>query len=132
MRSFVGRFRYFCVFAVLLTLVVRPVGGQEGPQNEPAHCFLWKVSSKTTTVYLLGSMHVAKADLFPLPKEIEDAFAKSKTLVVELNTEGLDQTKMQKLLLQKGLYPAGDKLSKHLSKKTLDLLEQYCAKKEMK
>lgn len=133
MRSFVSRSRFFFAIAALLGaafLVGRPAGGQEGTKKEPERCFLWKVSSKTTTVYLLGSMHVAKPDLFPLPQEIEDAFAKSKKLVVEVNTEGLDQAKILKLTFQKGMYPASETLSKNLSKKTLDLLEQYCATKK--
>ena len=46
---------------------------------------MWKVSSNTATVYLLGSMHMATPEMFPLPREVEEAFAKSDTLVVEVN-----------------------------------------------
>jgi uncharacterized protein YbaP (TraB family) len=108
-----------------------PAGGQDVAKKGPEHCFLWKVSSKTTTVYLLGSMHVAKADLFPLPKEIEDAFANSTKLVVEVNTESADQAKLQVLALKHATYADGGKLSKNLSKKTMDALEKYCATKKL-
>jgi uncharacterized protein YbaP (TraB family) len=47
-------------------------------------CMMWKVSSDTATVYLTGSMHVATPEMYPLPKEMEEAFAKSDTLVVEI------------------------------------------------
>ena len=135
MHFSICRFKFACLFTALLSaavLVERPVCGQDPAKQDSEQCFLWKVSSKTTTVYLLGSMHVAKADFFPLPKEVEDAFAKSKILVVELNTEELDQAKLQGLLLKKGIYPPGETLSKKLSKKTMDLLRQYCAKKKLK
>lgn len=101
-----------------------------GQDKQPERCFLWKASSKSCTVYLLGSMHVAKPELFPLPKEMEDAFAESKKLVVEVNVDAIDQAAMLKLTFEKGLYPAGQTLSKNLSKDTLALLEKYCADKK--
>jgi uncharacterized protein len=131
MRSAAGRFKCFFLFATLagaLVCTTRLAGGQEVAKKGPERCFLWKVTSKTTTVYLLGSMHVAKADLFPLPKEIEDGFAKSAKLVVEVDTEAADQVKLQQLVLQKAKYPDGESLSKGLSKKTMESLEKYCAK----
>ena len=132
MDSFAGRCRIVAFFVLLGSATLAgSVGGQEAAKQEAEHCFLWKVSSKTTTLFLLGSMHVGRADFFPLPKEIEDAFASSKTLVVEVDTSGLDQAKLQKLIFEKGLYPAGEKLSKNVSKKTMSLLEKYCAKKKL-
>ncbi|MGE5481107.1 MAG: TraB/GumN family protein [Chloroflexota bacterium] len=47
--------------------------------------YLWKVESRTATVYLLGSIHVAKAETYPLDKEIEEAYAASDTLGVEVD-----------------------------------------------
>jgi uncharacterized protein YbaP (TraB family) len=122
------------VFAGLLGAVALAghAAAQAGAKKEAERCFLWKVSSKTNTVYLLGSMHVVKPDFFPLPKEIEDSFAASKTLVVELDTEAVNQAQMLKLVFQHGKYPAGETLSKNLSKKTKDALDEYCAKKGMK
>jgi len=121
------------VAAVLLTSLL--AGAHQDTKAEPDCCFLWKATSKTTTVYLLGSLHVAKPDLFPLPKAIEDAFADSRKLVVEVNVEGLDQLKILQQTFEKGMYPKdkGETLSKAVSKETLKLLEKYCAeKKELK
>src|SRR3989442_1652112 len=36
---------------------------------------LWKVASPTATVYLLGSVHVATPEFYPLPDAMESAFA---------------------------------------------------------
>jgi uncharacterized protein len=133
MRTSSGRFACFAAFTAILVMMLagRPFAGQTGPEKKAEHCFLWKVSSKTATVYLLGSMHVVNAGFFPLPKEMEDAFANSKVLVVEVNTEKLDQAKLQELVQQRGLYPAGQKLSTSVSQKTMDAVRQYSAKMGM-
>ena len=132
MRSLIVRFSPLFVLAALLAALAGQAQGQGDAKKEAERCFLWKATSKTTTVYLLGSMHVAKPNLFPLAKEIEDAYAGSKKLVVEVDTAALDQAQMVKLVVQHGKYPAGESLSKNLSKKTKEALDAYCAKKGLK
>jgi len=60
--------------------------------------FLWKVRSKTNTVYLLGSIHLFKKDLYPLNARIEEAFAQSDLLAVEANISDPRQLDLQKLV----------------------------------
>lgn len=84
--------------------------------------FLWRVWSKNNTVYILGSIHLAKKDLYPLDKKIEDAFSASDILAVEANLNTLDSAKIQKFIEQE-IYPAGDTIEKHLSEKTHTLLK---------
>ncbi|MCY3024360.1 MAG: TraB/GumN family protein, partial [Planctomycetota bacterium] len=76
-------------------------------------------------------IHVATADFYPLPQEIEDAFAASKYLVVEVDMSKADKAKMQAVTLEKGAYKGEDTLSKSLSKPTLDLLNAYYTKSGM-
>jgi uncharacterized protein YbaP (TraB family) len=90
--------------------------------------FLWKVSSDSNYVYLLGSVHVATKALYPLPKSIEDAFAKSTNLVLEVDESKADPAAMQKTLMEKGIYPAGDSIMKHLSKDGQKTLNDYLEK----
>ena len=73
--------------------------------------FLWKVSSETAHVYLLGSIHAAKKEIYPLPAEIEKAFAASKILVVEADQSKVDPVKLQQMVLARGLYKPGESLS---------------------
>lgn len=47
--------------------------------------FLWKVSDENSSVWLLGSIHVADASFYPLPTVIDSAFAASSELAVEVN-----------------------------------------------
>ncbi len=94
--------------------------------------FLWKVSSGTTTVYLLGSVHMAKQDLYPLAKSIEEAFDRSKILVVEADEGKMEPVKIQQLVLEKGLYKPGESLSTKLSKEKLKTVEALVAKLGLK
>lgn len=89
---------------------------------------LWKASSPTATLYLLGSIHVGDKGLYPLPANVESAFAASKVLVVEVNAKQVDQAKAIELVQKYGMYSGDDGLSKHLSPETADALYAYCAK----
>jgi hypothetical protein len=88
--------------------------------------FLWKVTAADGgEVYLLGSIHLGKKDWYPLPKEIEEAFEKSKFLVVEVDISKVDQAKMGAFLMQKGMYKAGDSVNKHVAKETGEKISAY-------
>lgn len=45
----------------------------------------WKVSDEDNTVYLLGSIHLTDGSVYPMSKEILQAFDESDALVVEAN-----------------------------------------------
>jgi uncharacterized protein YbaP (TraB family) len=84
--------------------------------------FLWKASSPTTEVYLFGSIHLGKKEWYPLAKEIEAAFEKSKYLAVEADESKTDPAQLQQLALQHGIYLPPDALSKHASPETMKAL----------
>ena len=46
-----------------------PAAGDGAPKH-----FLWRVTGPKGVVYLLGTIHVGKADFYPLPSIIEDSF----------------------------------------------------------
>ena len=88
---------YACV-AALPRGRARRSGSQKGAYLE-SH-------SGDNTIYLLGSIHLGSKDMYPLPKEFEDAYASSKTLIVEVDLNNLDMQKMQAMMLSKGMYRA--------------------------
>jgi len=92
---------------------------------------LWKVASPTATVYLLGSVHVATPEFYPLPDAMESAFAASKVLAVEVNVKETDPTSVLGLAQEKGIYGESDSLSQHISKQTSDTLDNFCNKSGM-
>ena len=66
-------------------MVVRALAPQGSEQSARRRILLWKISSPTNVMFLLGSIHVGKRSMYPLPHEIESAFARSEILVVEVN-----------------------------------------------
>lgn len=66
--------------------------------NSPAP-FLWKVKVGDVTHYLLGSVHLLPKLAHPLPAALEDAYAKSDTVVFESDLGALDAPDMQRAVL---------------------------------
>ncbi len=83
--------------------------------------FLWQVSSKSSTAYLFGSIHLAKPDFYPLAPAIEKCFRKSDVLALEADPGKGDDPDLQRRMLQAALYTGDDTLKKHLSQQTYDI-----------
>ena len=89
--------------AALVLLVPLASCGPAAPRKH----FLWKVSSASAHAWLLGSIHVARPELYPLAPEIEAAFAASRVLVVEADQGKADAARMKKLV-ERGYYQEGE------------------------
>jgi hypothetical protein len=94
-----------------------------------AKSILYKVSSPTSTVYILGSIHLAKPELYPLKKPIEEAYGKSDVLVVELDPNSQHSMQViQSSMMTLGMYKPGKSLKSELTPKTYRLLSDYLKK----
>jgi uncharacterized protein YbaP (TraB family) len=102
--------------------------GDDAPKAAPVtgKCMMWKVSSGTATVYLVGSIHMATPDMYPLPKEMDEAFAKSDVLVVEVNINKSGQAEAMKFIAEKGMYKDNETLTANISKESARALEDFC------
>ena len=117
------------VLIVLLAFVGMAQAQQAAPaQPKPRRFLMWKATSPSATVYLVGSIHVGDSSMYPLPKEVESAFAAAKVLAVEINIKNADQAKMIGLVQKYGMYSDDDSLTKHLSKETQAALDDYCTR----
>jgi uncharacterized protein YbaP (TraB family) len=117
------------VLLMFLAFVSAAQAQQAAPaQPKPRRFLMWKAASPTTTIYLVGSIHLGDSSMYPLPKEVESAFAAAKILAVEINIKNADQAKMVGLIQKYGLYPADDSLTKHLFKETQVALNDYCTR----
>ena len=83
---------------------------------------IWEIKKDKATVYLFGSIHVAKKDMYPFEKTVEDAFGSSNNLVVEA-----DVSNMAKVLKaqSKLLYLGNDDVYNHISKEGKEKLDSY-------
>ena len=105
--------QFLVLLVILVTVLAAATAAAQGP-----HSFMWRVGAGSGTVFLLGSIHMAKPDIYPLPPRIEEAFSVSGTLVVEADITRTDQAVLQKWIMAHGLYAQGDSLENHLSART--------------
>ncbi|HEV7520468.1 MAG TPA: TraB/GumN family protein [Candidatus Angelobacter sp.] len=121
--------RYIRTVIVLVAFLGVAQAQQAAPaQPKPRRFLMWKATSPTATVYLVGSIHLGDSSMYPLPKEVESAFAAAKALVVEINIKKADQAKMAGLIEKYGLYTGDDSLTKHLPRETQATLDDYCTR----
>jgi hypothetical protein len=85
--------------------------------------FLWKASSDSGVVYILGSIHFFKSELYPLDEKIDKAFGMSDVLAVEADINNIGEISPMKLL-ERSLYPEGDSIEKHVSAGTMAFLKE--------
>src|SRR5712671_4741254 len=97
------------VLIVLLAFLGAAHAQQAAPaQPKPRRFLMWKATSPTATVYLVGSIHLGDSSMYPLPGDVESAFAAAKALVGEINIKKADQAKMAGLIEKYGLYTGDD------------------------
>ncbi len=110
----------------LASMFTGPGTSTEGiTEKKQSRGFLWKATRGKDTVYILGTIHGAIAKFYPLPTEIDQAFDKSKHLMVEIAIDKSDPLKASKFRQQLGLYTPPDHLSKHLSPETKRVFQDY-------
>lgn len=81
------------------------------------------IKTERAQVWLLGSMHLARPDIYPLREKIMSAFASADSLVVEVDIGGGNQLAIQQRMLEMGTYPAGKTIREELSARTWSQLE---------
>ena len=79
--------------------------------------FMWEVTSKVGDgkLYLMGSIHVGKEDLYPLNPMIMNAFEKSDVLAVECDVTTVLQRPDYMQLMEKAMYTDNTTIKDHIS-----------------
>jgi uncharacterized protein YbaP (TraB family) len=117
-----NRFKYYSAFIVLfclmfsVSLIISCSSVQERT-NEVTKSFLWEVESKTSRCYILGSLHLATKEIYPLAQTIEESFENADVLVVEIDITAVNSQEIYK----KTMYPPGETLKMHISKELYEL-----------
>jgi uncharacterized protein YbaP (TraB family) len=125
--TFKGRGIQSFVIAILILLPalqasVSTVLAQAGAQQKKD--FLWSVKTPKATVYLLGSLHLLKADAYPLDRNIEAAYRDSARICFETDIAAAQDPAYQSQLLAQGMYPEGQTLQQNIYPETYRLLEK--------
>ena len=71
---------------------------------------LWHVEGQRNSVYLLGSIHMLRAEDHPLPGVIDTAYEDAEVLIMELDMDDLDSAATQQLFNSSGVLNDGKTL----------------------
>ena len=74
------------LYVFVATCLIACSGSSKKSETLPeSKHFFWKVSDENSSVWVLGSIHLADSTLYPLASVIDSAFAHADELAVELN-----------------------------------------------
>lgn len=83
-----------------------------------AKCLFWTISIGNNTAFLIGSMHLMRKDMHPLPDKFENAFSASSIIVFEASMEEAATPEFRQYIQSVGYYPPGETIWEHISQKT--------------
>jgi uncharacterized protein len=92
--------------------------------------FLWEVENDGNVVYLLGSIHVANEEMYPLRDEISAAFSEADYLAVEVNST-VEKPDLGVYIEDLGTYKDGTTLRDHVSPEVYALLGELLTDMEV-
>lgn len=113
---------FFCWLLISFAGLAGMLPAAAQSPSAPAHGVLWEIRSATNTAYLFGSVHLARADFYPLPESVQQAYRQADTLAVELDSDDAQAVAKAMPLLT---YAAPDRLQNHLQKATWAQLQRF-------
>jgi hypothetical protein len=108
------------VDALMILRVSMGLPAEDSPGITP---LMWLVTSPGgQTMYLFGSIHVADASIYPLPRTIMNAFRASDYLAVEFDSLAYDDNPMSEdEYIELFVYPAGRSINDDLDRELIRL-----------
>ncbi|MGP4071201.1 TraB/GumN family protein [Piscibacillus sp. B03] len=85
--------------------------------------FLWKVEEGPTKVYMLGTIHIAPDNFFPMSEHVEQAYEESDVVVPEIDMNNVNMGEMMSIMTELGQYSDGTTLKDHVSQETYEQIE---------
>jgi uncharacterized protein YbaP (TraB family) len=119
MRRFIPLFAAILFSIGLFSYASSPASVQSGSS-------VWKISKDDKILFLGGSIHVLRAEDFPLPKEFDRVFSKSALLVLEADIDQMANEEVAQYLLNRTYLPGGQTLQSILDSDTYALLKAEC------
>ncbi len=94
---------------------------------EAKNLYYWTLKTSKANIYLLGSIHVANQEMYPLSPKIEKGFADSENLVVECNTDNIIYSEIFKVVS----YSDTSSLQSHVSPEIYKMISDQCEKNQI-
>lgn len=93
--------------------------------NKGSKGLMWKVTKGENTVYILGSIHLGRSDMYPIRQEVQSAFDSADELVVEADmTDANKIAEFQRF----GMYSDSTTLKDHVSAELYEKFVKACQK----
>ncbi len=89
--------------------------------------FVWRASNAGETVWLAGSIHLGKADFYPLPEAFDRGFQLAEHLAVEVRPDGNGKATATRLLAEKSALDPRTPLPDILPPDVFGALQQWMA-----
>lgn len=112
---------------ILIVLVFTLITTSFFVSSVAAKSSVWKVSKGNDFVYIAGTIHILPPSEFPLPKEFNQAYKATNTLVFETKLPDTSDMTAQVKMMQAMMYKNGKSLTSVLSKRTYQQLQRYVA-----
>lgn len=90
-----------------------------------AQSSVWKVSKGNDHLFIGGTVHILPPSEFPLPKEFEQAYKESDSIVLEAKLPDASDAEFQMSMMQQMTYGNGKTISSFLTPKTQQQLNDY-------
>ncbi len=110
---------YHSILIVLLFTASCSTFGSGGDKH-----FLWEVKSETNTIYILGSVHIAKKEMYPLPDIIMQAYEVSEAIAVEIDISEIKDMNIAMKIAQKAVYQGDETLEENVSPELFAKIEK--------
>jgi uncharacterized protein YbaP (TraB family) len=108
MNTSPSRYRHqFFRIAALCLILGLPTRMVAGPDDRG---LVYSVQSDKVTLYMAGSIHVMRAEDYPLPEVLDQAYGKSDALIMELDLDDLDPLESSALIRSLAMAPNGSSL----------------------
>lgn len=121
-----------CLAAALVAATMSVPAAQTPPpaaaQAASGRGFIWEIARDGRTGWLVGSLHLATPEFYPLPASMEQAFARADTLMEEIDMDEAASPAFASVVLSKAMYPAGTTLESQVSKETFTRASEWLAR----
>lgn len=100
-----------CTCEEAVVMATRLVLAAYDSQNAGSRGLLWKVTAGENTLYLLGTAHMERGNLYPFHQTLRNAIRSADTVVLELDFQ--DEAGLAEFAAMQS-YPEGDCLQNHI------------------
>jgi len=98
------------------------------PEKPGAKGFLWKVEGGSHPAYLIGTIHIANKEMYPLDSSLEQVLTEADFVALELDLTKVDQKKTLELVNEKAKLPEGTALKDKVDEKDYERFQSILKK----